>query len=314
MQQFLLTILLALLCVSRADAIDLRLKSGPEQGSYYQIGQELSKVTEPSGVHLQILPSQGSWENIVALYNSDTEFAIFQLDAFVKAAKNLYINTSTNIKDDIRVVMPLYNEEIHVIKALGSAVDFSSQTNFVVGCGAENSESCLSAAVIEELYDKEFRYVTEDYVTALSKLKGGSIDLVIITAGKPTPLLLEQTGIEPVSMPRVGGATDFYSWTTLRETDYPWVKNEVETFAVRSVLATMIQQEKGLASDMVGSVHFSAQVNAKRLKNEGHPKWQDVDFGAYNENFSHLGAMQSLIACKTIMGFGYDCADIVFKD
>jgi len=53
MQRFFMTMLLFGCCVSSAQAIDLRLMTGPEQGTYYQIGQETSKVTDRTGVHLQ---------------------------------------------------------------------------------------------------------------------------------------------------------------------------------------------------------------------------------------------------------------------
>ena len=311
MQRLFMTMLLFGCCVTPIQAVELRLMTGPEQGTYYQIGQETSMVTDRTGVHLQVLPSQGSWENIVALFNSDTEFAIFQIDAFMKAAKNLYRNTSTNINDEIHVVMPLYQEEIHVIKARDTDLDFASQESFVVGCGEENSGSCLSAAVIEELYGKQFNYVQESYENALVNLKAGSIDLVIITAGKPYPLLVEQSGLELVSLPQVSKATDFYSWTSMGPKDYSWIEGDVDTYAVRSVLATMIHEEDGLANDMVGSVHFSLQTNASELKKNGHPKWKDVQFTGYIRGLSHTGAVRSLSACRAIKGFGYNCTDLV---
>ena len=310
MQKFLLTLLLLVLWMSPSQAVELRLMTGSEQGTYYQIGQETSKVTDRTGVHLQVLPSHGSWENIVALFNSDTEFAIFQVDAFMKAAKNLYQNTSVKIDEEIHVVMPLYREEIHVIKALGRELDFAGQESFVVTCGLENSGSCLTAAVIEEAYGKQFQYRPDDYETAFANLKTGTVDLVIITAGKPYPLLTKQSGLELVSLPRFDKVTEFYSRSSLGPGDYPWLKEDVDTYAVRSVLATMIHEEEGLANDLVGSVHFALRVNEKELKKNGHPKWNDVLFNGYIEGLSHAGALRSLNACNVIKGFGYSCTDM----
>jgi TRAP-type uncharacterized transport system substrate-binding protein len=311
MQKLFLMLLLLCFWVSSSQAVELRLMTGPETGTYYQIGKEASLVTDRSGVHLQVLPSQGSWENIVALFNSDTEFAIFQIDTFAKAAKNLYRNTGISINKDIHVVMPLYAEEIHVIKSKEKALNFAKQQSFVVGCGPENSGSCLSASVIEEIYGKQFKYVHEDYETALANLKAGSIDLVIVTAGKPSPLLVKQTGLDLVSMPRFNKATDFYSWTSLGPEDYSWLKREVDVYSVRSVLATMIQEEDGLANDLVSSVHYSLLVNEDKLKGKGHPKWNDVQFTGYIKGFSHAGAQRSLGVCNAIKGFGYRCRDMI---
>ena len=193
-------------------------------------------------------------------------------------------------------------------------MDFTSQKSFVVGCGPENNGSCLSAAVIEEVYGKEFDYVYSDYETALDNLKAGTLDLVIISAGKPYPLLVDQTGLDLVSMPRFGNVTDFYSWTSLGPTDYAWLKSEVDVYSVRSVLATMIQEEEGLANDLVGSVHYSLRVNEKELKDNGHPKWGDVQFTGYSKNLSHDGALRSLGVCSAMKDFGYRCSDMVSSD
>jgi TRAP-type uncharacterized transport system substrate-binding protein len=311
MQRFFLTLTLFCFWSTSLQAVELRLMTGPKTGTYYQIGQETSLATEPSGVQLQVLPSQGSWENIVALFNSDTEFAIFQIDAFARAAENLYRNTGVSINEDIHVVMPLFSEEVHVIKAKDKGLNFTEQQSFVVGCGPENSGSCLTAAVIEDVYKKNFNYTHKDYETALDELRNGAIDLVIITAGKPYPLLLEQTGLDLVAMPRFKKASKFYSWTNLGPQDYPWLERDVEVFAVRSVLATMIQEEEGLANDLVSSVHYSLLGHEEELKKSGHPKWNDVQFTGYIKGFSHAGALRSLGVCNTITTFGYRCSDMV---
>ena len=311
MHKLFLTIVLFGFWISSAQAVTLRLMTGPETGTYYQVGQETSRATDPSGVHLEVLPSQGSWQNIVALFNSDTEFALFQIDAFARAAQNLYRNAGVNINEDIHVVMPLFSEEVHVVKARDRQLNFADQKNFTVACGQENSGSCLTAAVIEDIYDKRFSYNHADYATALDELREGNLDLVIITAGKPYPLLADQPGLDLVNLPRFNNATDFYSWTSIGPQDYSWLKRDVDVYAVRSVLATMIHEEEGLANDLVGSVHYSLLVNEDELKTAGHPKWKDVQFSGYIKGFSHAGALRSLGICDAIKNFGYDCDNMV---
>ena len=311
MRRLFLTILFLSFWIASSQAVNLRLMTGPESGTYYQIGQETSRVTDPSGVHLEVLPSQGSWENIVALFNSDTEFAIFQIDSFARAARNLYLNTGVKINEDIHVVMPLFSEEVHVVKAREKELDFANQQSFVVGCGAENSGSCLTASVIEDVYNKKFTYSHEDFATAFDDLRNGSIDLVIVTAGKPYPLLVEQAGLDLVALPRFDEATDFYSWTSVGPEDYPWLNRDVDIYAVRSVLATMIQEQEGLANDLVSSVHYSLLGNEDKLKKTGNPKWNEVQFTGYIKGFSHAGALRSLSICNAITDFGYHCSDMI---
>ena len=295
-------------------AVDLRLMTGDEQGTYYQIGREIAHETDKVGLNLQVLPSAGSWANIIALFNNDTEFAIFQLDAYIKAARNLYQNTNLDIRDEIKVVMPLYHEEIHVIKSKERLLDFATEEKFVVGCGPENSGSCLSADVIAEFYGKQFRYVHNSYEQTLSDLKAGKLDLVVITAGKPYKLLTGQTGLDLVSLPRTKKAAEFYLYSTISPEDYPWLDHPVETYGVRSVLATMIQEQEGLANDLVGAVHFTILINEDRLKKAGHPKWNDVFFRAYNEKTTHSAVLNSLGAYNAIRSYGYNGRTLAIGD
>jgi len=307
MKTFLSTLLLFGLLAAPGMAVNLRFMSGDTQGTYYQIGQEISAQTEKVGIQLEVLPSEGSWQNISALFNGDAEFAIFQLDAFMKAGRNLYRNTAKNIHDDIKVVMPLFHEEIHVIKAADRALDFTGPTVFTVGCGPENSGSCLTADVIADFYGKEFRYIHSRYEEALDKLRDGTLDLVVITSGKPSKLLTEQKGLDLVALPRTRKAANLYLYTTITPDDYPWLKESVETYSVRSVLATMIQEQEGLANNIVGSVHFSIQVNEQELLRTGHPKWQDVQYRGFIEGMSHKAVMTSIGICNVIKGYGYNC-------
>jgi TRAP-type uncharacterized transport system substrate-binding protein len=295
-------------------AIDLRLMTGDEQGTYYQIGQEIAEQTDKVGINLQVLPSEGSWANIVALFNNDTEFAIFQIDAYLKAARNFYSNTAMDIHSELKVVMPLYHDEIHVIKAKERPLDFAGEESFVVGCGLEGSGSCLSAEVIAEFYGKEFTYVHENYDQSLAGLKTGELDLVIITAGKPLKLLVGQAGLDLVSLPRTRKAAEVYLYTSITSEDYAWLESPVETYSVRTVLATMIQEQEGLANDLVGAVHFTILINEDRLKKKGHPKWKDVLFRAYNEKIAHKAVLNSLATCNVMKSYGYHCGALAKED
>lgn len=314
MRAALAILLLSGLLAGQSVAIDLRLMSGDEQGTYYQISREIARETDKVGLNLQVLPSAGSWANIIALFNNDTEFAIFQMDAYIKAGRNLYRNTALDIRDEIKVVMPLYHEEIHVLKAKERALDFAGEKTFVVGCGPENSGSCLSADVIAEFYDKQFRYVHNSYEQTIADLKAGQLDLVVITAGKPLKLLSDQTGIDLISLPRTKKAAEFYLYTTIDQTDYPWLDRPVETYGVRSVLATMIQEQEGLANDLVGTVHFTILINEDQLKQQGHPKWHEVFFRAYNEKTSHAAVLNSIGAYNVIRSYGYNARTLAIGD
>lgn len=311
MKRLLWFLLFTLLTGTPAFAIELRLMTGDERGTYYQIGQEIAAQTEKVGISLNVLPSDGSWANLTALLNGDTELAIFQLDAFLRAARNFYQNTSRDISEEIKAVMTLYHDEIHVIKAKDRPLDFAGQTGFVVGCGPVNSGSCISADVIGGFYGKQFSYRNDSYDRSLADLKAGKLDLVVITGGKPLKLLADQEGLDLVSLPRTEKSAEVYLNTSITPDDYAWLDHPVETFGVRSALATMIQEQDGLANDIVGTVHFTILVNEARLKAHGHPKWKDVLFSGYNERVMHQAVRNSLAACNVLKNYGYSCQDLV---
>ena len=104
---------------------------------------------------------------------------------------------------------------------------------------------------------------------------------------------------------------DIYLHTTITPEDYAWLEQPVETYGVRSVLATMIQEQDGLANNIVGAVHFSIQVNEQELKKHSHPKWNDVLFRGYSEDVGHKAVINSIGACSVIKSFGYNCYDLV---
>jgi len=210
--------------------------------------------------------------------------------------------------------MPLFHDEIHVIKAKGRPLDFAGEESFLVGCGYENSGSCLSAEVIAEFYGKRFTYIHASYDQSLAALKSGDLDLVIITAGKPLNLLSGQSGLDLVALPRTKKAAEVYLYTTITPEDYPWLDQPVETYGVRTVLATMIQEQEGLANDLVGTVHFTMLINEDRFKKQGHPKWKEVQFRAFNEKFAHKAVINSLATCNIMKNYGYDCRDLAKKD
>lgn len=310
LKYILLTGLLLLLLAAPGSAIELRLMTGPEQGTYHRIGQEIAAATEGTGLNLEVLPSEGSWANVIALYRGDTEFAIFQIDAYIEAGKNLYRNTGRDIKEEVKFVMPLYNEEIHVLKAKGRPLDFATEARLRVGCGPENSGSCISAAVLADLYGKTFDYQYRDHVASLAALAAGEIDLLVVTAGKPYPLLVAQAGIELVSLPKPQKTSQVYARATIEPGDYPWQTQPVDTFSVRSMLATMIHEEEGLANDLVGTVNFSIQTHEEKLKANGHPKWRDVMFRGFVDNFGHIGALRALEVCHQAKRYGYRCSEM----
>ena len=98
---------------------DYKIVTGPERGTYIQIGQDLAKwVADPIGMNLDVLASKGSAENVQRMrYEPGVKFALVQSDvyqAYLDMAK-AGNEEAGKIIQPLRLIMPLYNEEIYFV-------------------------------------------------------------------------------------------------------------------------------------------------------------------------------------------------------
>ncbi len=59
----------------------LTIATGPSDGSYFQIAQDIKNVAGKDGIDLQVMPTKGSLENLELLGSGKVDLAIVQLDA-----------------------------------------------------------------------------------------------------------------------------------------------------------------------------------------------------------------------------------------
>jgi uncharacterized protein len=129
-----------------AVAIDYKIVTANEKGTYFAIGTDLAKFVAPDAdIQLEVLPTAGSAANIKHLrYDSGVKLAIVQADvyqAFLDRAAAGDTEAGAIIRP-LRVIMPLYNTEIHYIVRADSPLTYlhdikSAKINGgVVGSGA----------------------------------------------------------------------------------------------------------------------------------------------------------------------------------
>ena len=114
------TFMAAALCLYGGAAVaaaDYKIVTANEKGTYFAIGADLAKYVAPEAtINLEVLPTAGSAANIKHLrYDLGVKFAIVQADvyqAFVDRAAAGSKEASVIIRP-LRVILPLYNTEIH---------------------------------------------------------------------------------------------------------------------------------------------------------------------------------------------------------
>src|SRR6266480_1410310 len=142
-----------------SSAVDIRIVTGTEKGTYYQFGLNLQKLVKPHDINLSVATSTGSVENIFAVYQRPaTQLGIVQSDVLAFVARVGTDPALKRIATKIRMVFPLYNEEIHILGRKNIA-DFDDLADKRVAIGREGSGTYLTARLLFKVAEVEPRQV-----------------------------------------------------------------------------------------------------------------------------------------------------------
>jgi len=146
-------LLAAILSLFAQAAFAFTIATGPNDGSYFQIAQDIKNVVAKDGVELQVTATKGSLENIELLGNGKTDLAIVQLDALRFVSDVLKQYKGLDLFDKIKIVLNLYPEEIHVLSNKNDIQSFYHLEGKRVSVGTQGGGSAVSAAVLFSVYD-----------------------------------------------------------------------------------------------------------------------------------------------------------------
>ncbi|MGF6774327.1 TRAP transporter TAXI family solute receptor [Paraburkholderia sp. GAS199] len=287
-------VLMVMSSFAMAEAAHYKIVTGPERGTYIQIGQDLSKwVAAPVGIDLEVMASKGSAENVQRMrFESGVKLALVQSDvyqAYIDMANAGNADAGTAIRP-LRLIMPLYDEEINVVVRADSPMktlaDIKDKTISVglLGSGTAQSATTLYHLMFgQNIPDQNIQHLSNE--DALAALIVKKVDVAIIVVGQPAKLfndmnpdLLQQIRLlraDPAA-PETARAKQTYFPATIRASSYPnWLKEDVPTLTVKAFLVTY---DYGLR-DTVGNLnHFADSLcaNFDNLQEHGHPKWKQV--------------------------------------
>lgn len=260
-------------------AVDMGIVTGGEKGTYYQFGLNLQKLVQPSGVKLNVYPSKGSVDNVYAVYQRPaTQLGIVQSDVLAFVARVDTEPLLKTIAKKIKMVFPLYNEEIHLLGRRDIA-DFDDLADRRVAVGREGSGTHLTASLLFKVSDVTPREMVRiDTDEALAALKAGQIDAMFYVAGYPVRLFTEGVteadglALIPITNKSI---TEFYPTVELPARSYSWQPDVVNTVAVKAVLISF--DFRRADCDNVGRFAHLVASNLDWLTKNGHPKWKSVD-------------------------------------
>jgi TRAP transporter TAXI family solute receptor len=263
------------------------IATGPADGSYFRIAQDIKNVAEKEGVELQVMSTKGSFENIQLLGSGKVDLAIVQLDALRFVSDVLKQTQDLNVFDKIKVVLNLYPEEIHVLSDKKEIQSFYHLEGKRVSVGVQGGGSALTAAVLFYVYDINATLSFDSFDDALKKMEAGSLDAVIFVGGAPVPFIGQLGGrLHFVRLPSNVALDQIYFRARLGKTVYDWAGAGTETYAVPSGIMGVDKSDDKHAAQMQQFV-LSILNSKEYLEANGHPKWKSSIIQTYFPNVGY---------------------------
>ena len=273
-----------------AQSFERNIMTGGPQGTYIKIGQDIAKLGADCGLSLNVVESAGSLENFVGVRNRrNTQFGIVQSDVleYLKTFEANDPEVQKAVKG-VRIMFPLYNEEIHVLsrRDIGSMKDLAGRK---VAVGKKDSGTFLTATLILDILQvKAGERLDLNPDEALPKLLSGEIDAFFYVAGAPAALFTGNAidkakfHLLPITEAPLLAT---YTPSRIEAGTYSFQDEPVDLVAVKAVMMTYDYDVKRNAyhrESCKAVSDFSSLIltGLDRLKATGHPKWQTVDLTA----------------------------------
>ena len=279
-------------------------------GTYHAIGNDLAKMVAPgANIDLEVVATSGSAENVKLLrHEPGVKLAIVQADvyqAFVDRGAGPDKEAARIIRP-LRVVLPLYNTEIHYIARADSELNYlhdlkgAKINGGVVGSGAAFITHTLYRMMFNgPIPEASASYLSNDQ--ALIKLiTDKSVDVAVVAAGVPAPIIAKMTPeaqkyikllkFDP-NHPASKSAMKVYAPATVRAGSYPNLLKE--DFTTVSVGAFLVTYEYSLPGTVDNLTKFARQLCEKfpELQSKGHEKWREVSLSLppLNDGWTYYG-------------------------
>jgi TRAP transporter TAXI family solute receptor len=282
------------------DTTTYQIITGSKTGTYFQIGNNLAKYIAPDAcIKLKVINSNGSLDNVYKLISPEyprLKFAIVQNDVLQelqRRADNGEVK-SKKLVDSLRVIKPLYNEEIHILtKADSSINNFGDLKGKKISIGKPKSGTAMTSMLLyKELFDEKIKgYTSEPFDKSLRKLIRGEIDAIIKVAGQPVSRLSKGMNkgagklIKLISYDEKNGkhkSIQSYYTTDIYSKNYHWIKDDVTSLSTKAFLVTYNYKNIGTTSKIkkfVKSLNDNLQMlqkEATKSTNTPHLKWNQV--------------------------------------
>lgn len=279
-----------------AAALEIKLATAAPSATSTETGRDLAALVAPhASIELDVVPSAGLADNVRRLrHEPGVRLAIVQSDvyqAWLDQAARGDAEAAALVRP-LRVVMPLYPEEIHFVVRADSDLEFIDEIKSArINIGEPGSGGALTTTTLYRLMfntplPRENTSQLSGEEALVKLVTDRTVDVVAVVAGQPAKLFAE---MKPEARqfikllkfsdrhPSSGRMLRTYAPATLRARSYPnLLSSDLPGLAVKAVLLTYDDDSKP-ARD--GLVRFARSLcsNLAVLQRNGHRKWREVE-------------------------------------
>ena len=285
-------------------ALALTIATGTPEGTYYQIAQDIKQVAEKEGIPIEIVQTNGSFDNINLLGSEKVDLAILQLDVLKFTSEIMQARANFNVLKELKVILNLYFEEIHVITRNDAIRSLNQLDGKKVALGPEGGGSALTAEVLLAANGLSIQKFFDAPNEALQKLERGELDTLIFVGGAPVPAFEQlDKSFHFVQLPANPILEQIYQKKKIDKTIYSWA-GEVETFAVPSVIMTRDRKDSEYVA-LIQRLLLAILSNKEKLDATGHPKWKTSQFRFMVPDVVYRPSNDLLLIYNILDAYGY---------
>lgn len=291
---FLLLFSFSLFLIPSSGLGEVGMVTGSKTGTYIKIGSDIAKIAKENGLDILVKESEGSLDNIERMLSSENAaIGIVQSDVL-----GYLYSAMPNVAKQLRLIYPLYNEEVHVF-ARKEIQTFKDLQGKRVAVGTKGSGNWLTMTNMLHMMGVEPAERITDIgpLDAVSAVLSGDLDAMIYVAGKPVSLFVKLNKLKEDPDPTFKEILDsvhfiplndpmfleqYYVASEIGSNDYEWYDGTVPTIAVKAVLVSFDFSGKKsgyykMRCDQLSQFGSIIRDNFQKLQEEGHTKWKEVD-------------------------------------
>lgn len=311
--------------------------TGGQSGTYKVFGENIRDLILTEGnissFEICVKLSKGSFSNVKRMASTENAgIGIVQSDV-IEVLKNNKIFKGANDVKALRLIAPLYNEEVHLFakKSIKSINDLKGKR---VNVGSIGGGSWVTATAIfdEKGFSVKEQPILENYSheDAKQAVLNGSLDAMFYVAGKPVSLFSDLQKYDTTKVHFVPiNASEFstlpYFPANIGQQDYSWLNSTIKTISVKALLVSY-DFSRSINSyhdircnqfESIGAV-IRDEISILKSNNSGrwHKKWSqvdlDVDVPGWERDLCSWNSISMVTGSKkgTYFAFGNQIRDI----